>query len=741
MFFFRDFFQIERKRDLFLRPVMRQLFLPLALMSVFLFALVSLLFWQQYRNHLNQRLWGLQSSLMEELQVDLENQAFGLKLALLVFAEDPRLARTLEEASPERFAEWIPLVEEIRKNYGIGHLLFLGPRGTSLFRAPGSVRWGDQVRHPVMLEAERSRQTAWGMDLTPGGVFALLAVQPVFSGDHLVGYVEMGKPMEDILEKRHEQRGVLMAVTIEKRHLFRSLWENVMRSLDREARWNRLSQSVVTYTSRKDLPDSFFALLNSHLLNTPKEKNQGFFFREKPWRLMTSPLKGASGEEVGSLVVLWDISREREGFLKNLLLGGVAGGILLLLIMGGIIFFLGRTDAKILSQQKALEESEERFRLLADDLPALVCEFAHDSRLLFVNKAYGECFDMTSEELLERHFLDFVPPEERAAVERGYRSFTRKEPLVINVHRVMSKNGIRWQEWRDRPLFNEHGRLVGYRAIGVDITERKEMQEALQKTNRSLQEAILQAQRANMAKSEFLANMSHEIRTPLHAVLGMAELLAETELQEEQRHYLHMLMTSSETLLSLIEDMLDFAKIEAGKVELRIQDFHLSELLEALVAPLAVQAREKNVALTCRIGENVPTLLRGDPGRLRQILTNLLGNAVKFTPRGEVVLQVSREPSANSGESSPVIRFSVRDTGIGIPEEKMSSLFKRFSQLDSSTTRQYRGTGLGLAISKRLVELMQGTLGVRSREGEGSEFWFTVPLEMPRSGVPAETDR
>ncbi len=730
MFSLKGFLRLERKRDIFSRPVMRQLLLPMTAILLSLFALFVLAFWQQYRNALSQKLAYQQTSLMKEFRIDLENQAFGLRSTLLVFAEDPRLLRLLcRKNSPDftEFAIWKPLFSEINQKCGITRFSFFDFQGNLLFRAHNPEGSGNSLEGPVFEKAKRTGDAAWGIELEPTGTFFLQVVQPVFREDRLLGYLELGKEIEDILRDRHGREGLLLVMVVRKNLLLRPLWEERMQYFGGEVRWDRLPHNVITYASRKDLSGTFFSVLNGALVNFRNAKEQKFFFEGKFWQLLFSPLRDASGQEVGSLVGFWDISLERREFLTGLVLTGLFGGGLFLVLLGCTIFFLSRADAKIFEQQRALEASRERFRLLTEDLPALVCEFAYDGSLLFANKAYCETFGMTSEDLPERHFLDFVSPEERNLVEKEYRSFARKKALGINVHRAVTERGIRWQEWRDRPLFNEHGRLVGYRAIGLDITERKEMQEKLQETNRSLQEAILQAQRANMAKSEFLANMSHEIRTPLHAVLGMGELLQETELSEEQQHYLNLLLASGDALLSLIEDILDFTKIEAGRTELKIQEFSLSELVETLTAPLEVQAREKGLKLSSEIAEEVPSRLRGDSGRLRQILTNLLGNAVKFTLHGTVTLRISREPEEEG--TSAKFRFSVEDTGIGIPENKIPALFQRFSQLDSSSTRQYRGTGLGLAISKRLVELMGGTIHVESRMARGSKFWFVVPLE------------
>jgi|WetSurMetagenome_2_1015567.scaffolds.fasta_scaffold00286_4 PAS domain S-box-containing protein len=301
----------------------------------------------------------------------------------------------------------------------------------------------------------------------------------------------------------------------------------------------------------------------------------------------------------------------------------------------------------------------------------------------------------------------------------------------------------RYHEDHYSPIRGDDGSIIGLTVFLFDITERKRMEEELQQINRNLEIAIMQsnklakqAKQADAAKSEFLANMSHEIRTPLNGIIAMTGLLQDMGLSAEQQEYAQIAHLSGEMLLSLINDILDFSKIEARKLELEMLDIDIRSVMAETANLLALAAENKGLKLRYQVDSRVPPLLHGDPGRLRQILVNLGSNAVKFTEKGEVAIHAALK---SEDDSNATLCFSVSDTGIGIPADRQDILFSPFSQLDGSTTRKYGGTGLGLAISKQLVELMGGTIGVKSEVNLGSTFWFTAVFEK-RATIPSSPE-
>ena len=373
--------------------------------------------------------------------------------------------------------------------------------------------------------------------------------------------------------------------------------------------------------------------------------------------------------------------------------------------------------------EQALRERERELDSLLGHLPGLAYRALADDHwtALFASKGMEELTGYPAEEFTSQrlNYADIMLPEDRPATREGVLNALRERRMYEAEHRVRHKDGtVRWIWARGHGVFAADGSLRFIEGLNLDMTRQKRAEEEL----RLAKEA---AEAANRAKDEFLANVSHEIRTPMNAILGMTELALETPLTPDQRHYLMTVESAADNLLSLIDGILDFAKIEAGRLELDPADFSLESVLGSSLRALAVRAHTKGLELVCQQRPGVPDDLVGDAGRLRQVLINLVGNAIKFTERGEVVLIVE-----NAGESVPEevvsLRFAVTDTGIGIPPDKQAKIFRAFEQEDTSITRKYGGTGLGLTIAARLVGLLGGSIRVDSEPGRGSTFSFTA---------------
>ncbi len=382
--------------------------------------------------------------------------------------------------------------------------------------------------------------------------------------------------------------------------------------------------------------------------------------------------------------------------------------------------------------EEALAYERELLRAMLENIPDSIYFKDRDSKFLAVSRALAIRLGLDDpSEAIGKTDADFFGAAHAEEALRDERAILRTgQALVGKTEREVWLDGReRWVLTTKVPLKNPQGEINGTFGISRDITDLKVVERELA----SARDAALESARL---KSEFLANMSHEIRTPLNAVIGMTGLLLETDLTTEQRDFAQTIRQSADALLNIINDILDFSKIEAGRMVIEAIDFDLNEVVEGTAEILAEAAQGKGVELASWIQANTPRHLRGDPGRIRQVLTNLAGNAVKFTLEGEVVLDVR---PARETERNVIVEFSVRDTGIGIAPEAHDRLFQAFMQADGSTTRRFGGTGLGLAICKQLVELMHGEIGFESEPGKGSRFWFSVPLEkQPRDQAVAE---
>ncbi len=447
------------------------------------------------------------------------------------------------------------------------------------------------------------------------------------------------------------------------------------------------------------------------------------------------PVAVPSGDELGTMAKAFNRMNEA---LANV-------GTAFTTMVANLRDLTGRLEQKVAERTAKLEESERKLFDIIDLLPDATLVINRRGEVIAWNQAMEKMTGIKADRMLGKADYEYAIPffgERRPIlidlvftpdkeIERLYDSFRREGSTIYAetcshrlketpVHIFAAASG----------LYDSKGQMVGAIETLRDISQWKAIE-------KELIHSKCVAEEATRAKSEFLANMSHEIRTPMNGVLGMTSLLLDTPLTNEQEEYAQTVQTSADALLTIINDILDFSKIEAGKLDFETLDFDLRLALDEVAELASLKAEEKDVEFANYVHPNVPSLLVGDPGRLRQILLNLTTNAIKFTHHGDVVIEVSLV--SEQGDHA-VLHFAVRDTGIGIPKDRIDRLFKSFSQVDSSTTRRFGGTGLGLAISKRLVEMMDGTIGVESEEGKGSTFWFTAKFNK-QAGDQSGKDR
>ncbi len=381
----------------------------------------------------------------------------------------------------------------------------------------------------------------------------------------------------------------------------------------------------------------------------------------------------------------------------------------------------------------ALKENEARFRHVTDHAPVLIWVADTNGGYTYFNRAWLKFSGRESEDEVGTGWVERIHPEDLERYKTTHlKAIERKEKFVIEFRLLDSEGQYRWILTSAQPRFFAHNEFGGHVGSSIDITNYKEAEEYLKK-------AKFSAESASKAKSEFLANMSHEIRTPLNALLGMTLLLLKTSLGKEQKEYAEIIYQSGNSLLELINDILDLSRIEAGKLSTEKVEFNLIKLFDEIKELMMNKATEKNLDFSVEFLENPPDNLIGDSTRLRQIVLNLVGNAIKFTPAGSVKVTIETVVSDENSHDC-LLKVEVADTGIGIPSDKLDVIFDKFTQYDSSTTRKYGGSGLGLTICKQLIDLMNGQIGVKSHSGQGSLFWFEIPLQISSNKIRVKQD-
>jgi PAS domain S-box-containing protein len=504
----------------------------------------------------------------------------------------------------------------------------------------------------------------------------------------------------------------------------------------------------------KESEELFRALNEASPIGIVSESREGMIRQSNPaFRQMFGYApEELAGKSVDELLASGELLEEAASLSRQVMEGRVFrrtlkrrkkdGGLLDVEVFGAPLLVDGKTMGQLgiyldiskrVEAEHAIRESEEWFRTLSVAAPIGILRADRDGRCVYLNQRLCEITGLSAESALEFGWFASIHPEDREHTMRLWRAGVEMEMELDDETRVQLPDGnINWIHWRSRPLHGPDGHLMGFVGVIEDITKRRAAEQRMQEAKRA-------AELANQAKTQFLANMSHEIRTPMNGILGMTDLALETPLSGEQKEYLGLVKSCAESLLEIIDGVLDFSKIETGKVELETIPFSLLDCAENALQPLAVRARQKGMELEWWIRGDLPEWVEGDPTRLRQVLINLLGNGVKFTDEGGVTLGLN---CLHCGESEAEVQFLVSDTGIGIAPENRTKIFEAFQQSDSSVTREFGGTGLGLSISSRLVNRMGGHISLESEVGKGSCFHFTLTFKrsQPEKQVAARDE-
>jgi len=708
-----SFFAAARRTDASPKPVLRRLLPPLTAIVILLMVGAGMLLWQQQRKRLAEDISHRIFKVSDDLRIVLDEQAAGLAMALQPIAADPGVQTALLHRDTDRLmAAWRPAFEKLRRENHVTHLYFLDKNRVCLLRVHQPDSRGDLINRFTALEAKRTGKAATGIELGPLGTFTLRAVQPVFVDGALVGYVELGKEIEEVLQALHTRSGIQLAVVICKEFLNRQSWEDGMRTLGREADWDRVPRSVVIYASRGHLPDAL-VLWADHSAggHVHGETDREIAFDGKVWRVSAMPLQDASGKEVGDLLIERDVSTEKAAFARLLTMAETVSGALLALLLAVVYVLLRRTDVSILAQQAELRESEARHRLLFDHsvsaiaVHAIVLDAAGrpmDYVFLSANPAFETHTGLRVADILGRRVTEILPGVE-------------KSPLIeIFGKVVLTGEAVSFEQYSE-PL-GRHFFINAYRlgegrfaTVFTDITERKRAEEQLRQSAEELA-------RSNDDLQQFAYVVSHDLQEPLRTIIGFLGLLEQKigdQVDAEAKQYVQYVVDGGKRMQQMIADLLAYARV--GAKDAKRQRVALREPLDRAVEMLRASIDES--AATINVGD-LPTI-QADASQWSQVFQNLIGNAFKFRSDKPLEIHVGAKPDGSFW------LVWVKDNGIGLDPEYRDRVFEVFQRLH--THKKFPGSGIGLAICKKVVERHGGRIWVESQPQQGATFYFTIP--------------
>jgi len=753
-------------------PLRLRLLIPLTLtFAGLIVAFLSAYFWFQQQNE-KEEIANDSRIFQQAFEQQLHNDAELMRSLMGLLIEGGSLihSEALKNAWLRRDRKALlrltaPLYKKFKIEHGITHFYFTDPDRVNFLRMHQPGRHGDKINRFTTMQAQRTGKPAFGIELGPLGTFTLRQIVPWYAGHKLIGFIELGKEIDDIFKPLHETLNLDFVAVIGKQYLKRKQWADGMRMLGRDYNWNRFPGVAVIAQTMARLPPR----LHHYLSSPPQSQTAASMqldFKGRHYLISFTPLLEASGRKVGVMAVLRDRTMT---FVAGRQFS--TGVVSISLILGAALWWLfygilGRIErdielarknlaseanrravmqanyiAEIEQDRKALSDSESRFVATFSSIGDGVITTDMEGKAVLINRVAQSLTGWRQTESEGRpsgEVLKIADEETGKALPCCAKQVLQQgKGLEVDRHILLiTRNGAkRLIAYSAAPIVDARNNMTGVVIVFRDITERRRADNELRQHRDHLEEMVQQrteelaiakehAESANRAKSAFLATMSHELRTPLNSVIGFSELMADGlagEVTDKQKEYLGDVLGSSRHLLSLINDILDLSKIEAGKMELTPDEFDLAGLLEASITMVKETAMKHAIQLDADIPDDLGAII-ADERKVKQIIYNLLSNAVKFTSEGgSVRIRARKILNENFFE------ISVADSGIGISKEDQEKLFQPFKQIDSSLARKFEGTGLGLALCKRMVELHGGRIWLESKEGKGSTFSFTIP--------------